>query len=144
MKYQKIIVAIVFLSAVFSVYPFKIIAAESEPKTAKCRILSFDEAFNSAKSVFVGKILSEEKNGDLRTFKFEVNKYWKGANKKTIEISVYETMRYQAWFKVGEVYLIYASANDNDKLSVGRCSRSRLQDEAAEDLRKLGTGKKPD
>ena len=141
MKYQKIIVAIVVLSAMFGAVSSKIVIAEGE--MGKCRILSFREAFEASEAVFVGKVLSEEKSGDVRTFEFEVEKYWKGESKKKIKINVYETMRYQARFQVDERYLIYANANDEGKLSVGRCSRSREADDASEDIEKLGAGKKP-
>ncbi len=142
MKYQKIIVAIVVLSAVFGIFSSKPATAENE--TAKCGIASFNNAYKYSKAVFVGKVLSESKSGDIKTFEFEVEKYWKGANKKKIEIDVYETTRYQARFQTGERYLIYASANNDGKLSVGRCSRSREAEDATEDLEKLGAGKNPD
>lgn len=146
MKNQKFTTAIVILSAVFCAFPYKIVTAESfraANETAKCATLPFNEAYNSAEAVFVGKVLSEEKNGDVKTFELEIEKYWKGATKKKIKINVYETMRYQAWFRVGERYLIYATADDDGKLNVGRCSRSNEADDALEDLEKLGAGKNP-
>ncbi|HMS43287.1 MAG TPA: hypothetical protein PKE69_23865 [Pyrinomonadaceae bacterium] len=142
MQYRKIIIAVVLLSAMFGAFSSETVIAENE--SAKCYVFSYEEAFKSGKAVFVGKVLSEEKRGDTRYFEFEVEKYWKGANKKKIEIGVYETMRYQANFKTGERYLIYANANSEGTLSVGRCSRSRTAEQAEEDLDKLGTGKKPD
>lgn len=144
MKFQKLIAAIVVLSAMFYSFSSKTAVAKSENEIAvKCRILSFDEAFDYSDAVFVGKVVSESKSGDVKTFEFEVEKYWKGANKKKININVYETMRYQAQFEIGERYLIYATANDESKLNVGRCSRSREAEGASEDLKKLGAGKKP-
>lgn len=143
MKYQKLIATIVVLSAMFYFVSSKTTIAKSENVTARCRILTFDEAFNSSEAVFIGKVVSESKSGDVKTFEFEVETYWKGANKRKININAYETMRYQAQFEVGERYLIYANANDDGKLSVGRCSRSREADDASEDVEKLGTGKKP-
>ena len=59
------------------------------------------------------------------------------------EIHVYETSRFQAWFKKGGKYLIYAPADEDGKLRVGRCSRSRDVENAEEDLQKLGKGKIP-
>ncbi len=141
MKYLKLIFAMVVLSALFGAFSSKTVIAENE--SAKCRVFTFDEAYDYAKAVFVGKVLSEEKRGDVRYFEFEVEKYWKGANKKKIVIGVYETMRYQANFKTGERYLIYANADSEGELRVGRCSRSRSADGAKEDLEKLGAGKKP-
>lgn len=141
MNYQKIIVAIAVLSAVFCAVSSKTATAENE--SAKCAIASFENAYSRAEAVFLGKVVSEEKNGNVRSFEFEVEKYWKGANKKKIKIDVYETTRYQAWFRSGGRYLIYANPNNEGNLSVGRCSRSREADNAGEDLQKLGTGKKP-
>lgn len=143
MKYQKIIVAIVVLSAMLCAFPSKTVIAESENETARCRIFTFDEAYSSSEAVFVGKVLSEEKKGDVKTFEFEVEKYWKGAVGKKIKIEVYETARFQAWFQTGERYLIYAEEGENGKLRVGRCSRSREVENASEDLQKLGAGKVP-
>ena len=147
MNFQKVIAAIVILSAGFGVFVFQTAVAEKREsaavEAARCLILSFDEAFDSSEAIFVGKILSESKKDDVKTFEFEVAEYWKGANKQKIKINVYETTRYQAWFSVGERYLIYANVNDSGNLSVGRCSRSRIENEASEDLKKLGTGKKP-
>ena len=85
----------------------------------------------------------EEKDGDTRTFDFKVEKYWKGADAERVEILVYETARYQAWFKKSGKYLIYATADEDGKLRVGRCSRSRDLENAEEDLQKLGKGKVP-
>lgn len=141
MKYQRIIISVAILSALFGVFSSETITAENE--SAKCRVLSFDEAYSSSKAVFIGKVVSESKSGDVRTFEFEIEQYWKGADKKSIEINVYETMRYQARFQKDGRYLIYANANSEGNLSVGRCSRSREAEDAGEDLTKLGTGKKP-
>lgn len=108
----------------------------------KCAILPFKDAFAASSAVFTGKVKSEKKVGDTRIFEFEVEKYWKGAKKKKIQISVYETARFQAWFEVGEKYLVFATADDGE-LKVGRCSRSKSVVDASEDLQKLGKGKRP-
>lgn len=114
-------------------------------ETAKCAISSFENAFRNSAEVFLGEVTSETKEGDERTFVFEVERYWKGAGAKKIEIRVYETARYQAWFKKGETYLIYAARDtDDNHLRVGRCSRSREEGYASEDLKKLGAGKRPE
>ena len=145
MKNLKFTIAIVVLSAVFCAYPYKIATAESfvtANETARCAIPPFNEAYNSAEAVFVGKVLSKTKNGDVKTFEFEVEKYWKGADKKKIKITVYETPRFQAWFRIGDKYLVYAVANGGE-LNVKRCSRSNEAEDASEDLKKLGAGKNP-
>jgi len=110
---------------------------------SKCAIPSFQSAYGQAKAVFVGEVVGEEKQGDIRTFDFKVEKYWKGADAGHVEILVYETARYQAWFKKGGKYLICADTDEDGKLHVGRCSRSRDVEDAEEDLQKLGKGKIP-
>jgi hypothetical protein len=138
---NKIIAACV---VVFSAF---VLALSSNLKSAeadgKCRIPPFDEAFKAASAVFIGEVKSETKEGDNRIFEFEIEKYWKGEDTRKITINVYETARYQAWFKVGGKYLVYAQIAADDEFRVGRCSRSRDADDASEDLAKLGEGKRP-
>jgi hypothetical protein len=110
---------------------------------AKCAVASPRSSLQSAKAVFVGEVTSEEKNGDVKTFKFKVEKYWKGSGAKEIEIFVYQTMRYQSPFKEGEKFLVYAREDNEGRLSVTRCSRSRDIRYAEDDLRELGEGKTP-
>ncbi len=144
MKNRIIIVCAVVFSAIgigFSSNLQKAEISDLADYGAKCAIPSFEEAFKNSKSVFVGKVISAEKNGDVRTFKFRSEKFWKGSRAKSIEIEVYETTRFQAWFEVGEKYLIFANDSDG-KLSVGRCSRSNEISGAKDDLKSLGKGKK--
>lgn len=145
--YKKIILAcVVVFSAIWFGFSSNRTEAEifvSSNKSGKCAILPFKDALSAASSVFVGKVKSERKEGDTRIFEFEVEKYWKGAKKKKIQISVYETARYQAWLETGEKYLIFATAGDDGALHVGRCSRSKQAVDASEDLQKLGKGKRP-
>jgi hypothetical protein len=109
----------------------------------KCAIPAFRSAYSQSKAVFVGEVVGEEKSGDTRIFDFKVEKYWKGTKSARLKIMVYETARYQAWFKKGGKYLIYATAGTDGELYVGRCSRSRDAEDAEEDLQKLGEGKIP-
>ena len=138
---------VIALAAVFSAigvgFSSNFQTAESAANLGgKCAIPNFQAAYRGAKAVFVGEVVGEEKTGDTRVFDLKVEKYWKGANAKRIRIYVYETARYQAWFKEGGRYLIYADADTDGKLHVGRCSRSRDAADA-EDLPKLGKGKIP-
>lgn len=110
---------------------------------AKCRMPNFEEAYEQSKAVFLGEVVEEEKQGDTRRFTFKVEKYWKGANAEQIEISVYETARYQAWFEKDKRYLVYAFEDEDGNLRVGRCSRSNNAENAKDDLQKLGKGKSP-
>jgi hypothetical protein len=119
---------------------FEVSAFESE-SLAKCAMPSFEASYRDSAAIFTGKVLSERKEGDEKIFTIRVEKYWKGKKSKTVEVHYYETMRYQAWLKVGEKYLVYARSNDQGTLSDGRCSLTKNYSEAKADLKKLGKGK---
>ena len=144
MKIRFIIALAIGFSAIVFGFSSNLQTAESAIDfNSKCAIASFQTAYSQSKVVFVGEVVGEEKNGDTKTFDFKIEKYWKGKNAKKIKINVYETSRYQAFFKKGEKYLIYATADEDGNLRVGRCSRSRDFENAEEDLQKLGKGKVP-
>lgn len=138
------------LAAVFTAFGFSVASnfqtargASFAAFGAKCKVNPFDIAYRQSSAVFMGEISDEEKVGDFRIFKFKVEKYWKGSIKEKTEVFVYETTRFQSWFKKGGKYLVYANANENGKLSVSKCSRSRSVESSEEDLKKLGKGKTP-
>jgi len=144
MKIRFIIALAIVFSAVVFGFSSNFQKAESAVNfNSKCAIATFQAAYSQSKAVFIGEVVGEEKDGDTKTFDFKVERYWKGKRAKNIKIDVYETSRYQAFFKKGEKYLIYADMNDDGKLSVSRCSRSRDVENAGEDLQKLGKGKVP-
>jgi hypothetical protein len=129
------------LISTFAVLPFKAASAEIR---AKCRVPSVEEAYKNSKAVFIGEILNVVKDGDVKTFTFKVEKRWKGAAGKQIKINVQETSHYQAWFEVGDKYLVYARGSEKDeKLWEVRCSRSKPLTDASEDITELGRVKKP-
>ena len=117
--------------------------AESRKSGAKCAVFAVKRALESSKAVFAGEVISEEKHGDIKTFKFMVEKYWKGADRKEVEIFVYQTARYQSPFKEGEKFLVYATGDEDGRLTVSRCSRSRALEYAEDDIKQLGEGKTP-
>lgn len=146
MRNHKIALFIPIFSAVVLVFSSNFQKAEScalNNEMKKCAIPPFRTAFEQAKTIFAGEVLSVEKNGDTKTFEFEIARYWKGAGKRKVKINVYETTRYQAFFKKGEKYLVFAGANKGGKFYVGRCSRSKEISEASEDLELLGEAKSP-
>jgi hypothetical protein len=147
MKILKIFALGVIFSTIAFVFPSNLSNAKnanSETFGARCAIPTFAAAKNQARAIFVGKVLNKKSNGDEKIFEFEIKKYWKGDNKKKIKVSVYENPRFQAWFETGETYLVFADADgDEGKLFVGRCSRSKEIDAASEDLKLLGSAKKP-
>jgi hypothetical protein len=147
-KKRLILVTAVIFSALASAFPsgFESRAERfvSFSAAGKCAIPTRPEAYRQAAAVFVGQVLEEEKKGDVRSFKFSVERYWKGPGRNQMKIDVYENTRYQARFRTGEKYLIYAEAGGKkDSLNVVRCSRSREVGGAADDLKQLGKGKRP-
>lgn len=141
---KRILLALVLVFSAFVIsLSSNVEKAESRGRGAKCAVLTVKSALQSSKAVFAGEVIAEEKDGDVKTFTFRVEKYWKGGNKKEIEVSVYQTARYQSPFKEGEKFLVYALADEDGKLSVSRCSRSRALENAEDDLKQLGEGKTP-
>lgn len=118
--------------------------AASVPTAGKCKVPNVETAVKNSEAVFTGKITKVAADGDVKTFTFEVEKYWKGAESEKLEINVQETMRYQAWFEVGETYLVYAhgGAEEDGKLWEVRCSRTKLLADASEDVAELGRAKR--
>lgn len=134
----------VFLLSLFCLVFF---AIASEAKVceagAKCAVPRLPEAVSYSKAVFSGKVINVEKDGDTKIFTIQVNNYWKGPVKRKVKVYILETMRYQAWFELGKSYLIYARENNEGKLSDGRCSPSKRIEDAREDLKYLGKGRRP-
>ena len=118
--------------------------AKNSESVGKCAIPNVKTAYANSTAVFAGEVLSVEENGDVKTFIFRVEKYWKGVKSEKIKVSVNETMRYQAWFKVGEKYLVFAHDSEKDgKLWDGKCSGTKRLDDASKDMKELGKAKKP-
>jgi hypothetical protein len=141
MRVLRLAVMVCCLISTFSALPIK---GEEKITIGKCRISDFKTEYADAKAVFLGEITNVETDGDVKIFTFKVEKYWKGAANKKIEINVQQTMRYQAWFKVGEKYLVFARGDESgEKLWERRCSRTKALANASEDLQQLGKGKIP-
>jgi hypothetical protein len=109
----------------------------------RCAIMDVKTALRASSAIFAGRVLSETKNGSEKTFEFRVEKYWKGVGKKKVKVSVQETARFQAWFRVGESYLVFARDGEDGRLRDYRCSASKLLSEASKDLKALGRAKIP-
>lgn len=63
---------------------------------------------------------------------------------KEIKVSIQETTRHQAWFEVGEKYLVFARDDDTGgKLWEVRYSRTKSLRDASEDVSELGKIQKP-
>ncbi|MCB1023528.1 MAG: hypothetical protein KDB79_04005 [Acidobacteria bacterium] len=144
---RKVLIIGIAAAALISYFSVQAKSVAAETVLAKCAMLKFDAEYKNSKAVFVGKVIAIEKDGDSRIFEFEVQKFWKGIDSKTVKVSVYENMRFQAQFKVDREYLVFAKGSDSGILWDGRCSRSRdlagFGGEVDEDLKSLGDAKKP-
>ncbi len=133
-------------------------AGLSHATNARCFISSPSEAFQKAKVVFVGKVISvEDPTGPAAPLqpriynlvrpiqvRFTVERVYLG--KKLNEIEVGTRTGGLEWgyeFKVGETYLVYAQESETESeteqkvLIVKGCGRTRLIADATEDLRLL-------
>jgi len=119
------------------------VSAKEAETIAKCAMPNFTRAYADAKTIFVGKVLSLRTEGSEKILTFRVEKYWKSAVTKTVEVRYFETFNYEVWLKVGGRYLVYARGNDDGTLSDGRCSLTKKHSEAGSDLKKLKKGKLP-
>ena len=97
-------------------------------------------------AVFIGEVVKVSKEGNVKRFEFDVERYWKGVSSKKIVLSVYENMRFQAQYKEGRRYLVFAKKSENNDILIDRrCSRSTEINEylttLETDLEKLGEAK---
>lgn len=113
------------------------LAAESSGDSVKCKVQNVKIARANAHAVFVGTVLSVEEKGDVKIFIFQVEKRYKGAASKKVQVGVQESTRYQAWFEAGKKYLVYADGDADGKLWEQRCSRSKPFEDAADDIKEL-------
>ncbi|MBO0861220.1 MAG: hypothetical protein J2P21_22585 [Chloracidobacterium sp.] len=131
-------------------------AGLSHATNTRCLISTPSEAFQKAKVIFVGKVISVEdptlaeaplqpRIYDLVRpiqVRFTVERVYLG--KKINEIEIGTRTGGLEWgyeFKVGETYLVYAQESETEQkvLIVKGCGRTRLISDATEDLRLLDT-----
>jgi len=129
-------------------------AGLSHATNARCFILTPSEAFQKAKVVFVGKVISVEDPAlpaaplqpriyDLVRpiqVRFTVERVYRGEKLDEIEIGTRTGgLEWGYEFKVGETYLVYAQESETEQkvLIVKGCGRTRLIADATEDLRLL-------
>jgi hypothetical protein len=129
-------------------------AGLSHATNARCFISTPSEAFQKAKVVFVGKVISVEdptlpaaplqpRIYDLVRpiqVRFTIERVYLG--KKLDEIEIGTRTGGLEWgyeFKVGETYLVYAQESETEQkvLIVKGCGRTRLIADATEDLQLL-------
>ena len=111
---------------------------------------SVEQELKTSSAVFSGKVIEikEEKRNDTIVEKvlIEVNQTWKGpAESQIILESLQSSCSFT--FRKGKEYIVYATLNSemNDKtaLTTEVCDRTVLLENAEEDLKLLGGGRKP-
>jgi len=111
---------------------------------------SVEQELKTSSAIFSGKVIEikEEKRNDTIVEKvlIEVNQTWKGpAESQIILESLQSSCSFT--FRKGKEYIVYATLNSemNDKtaLTTEVCDRTVLLENAEEDLKLLGGGRKP-
>ena len=102
---------------------------------------SVEFPFKKSDAVFVGEVIEANDAGNFREARLRVEQSWKGVETSEVIVIAPRTIE-SAHYRAGERYLVFASLQ-NGKLFTANCSRTRRIDDAAEDLKQLGAGKKP-
>ena len=108
------------------------------------------ESLEQSTAVFVGKVIDIDvpsgivvSSADPVKVTFEVSKIWKGPDYKTLVLTTArDGVSCGYSFKQNDEYIVYAYGEEN-KLSTGICSRTRLLASAQDDLQELGEGNLP-
>lgn len=105
------------------------------------------KALEQAKAVFLAEVVKIETEGQERTVKLKVERWWKGGDAGEITVSTAKSSAACGYgFEEKKKYLVYASEQAKDKpLHVSLCSRTRTDKEAEKsgDFKELGAGKAP-
>lgn len=105
-------------------------------------------ALAASTAVFLGKVTAIERGKNSLQVTIEVDRAWKGITTKTVNISTAENGAACGYhFEIGKSYLIYAHGDkpkegEQPKLSTNICTRTCHIDQAADDLKAIGEGKK--
>ncbi len=111
------------------------------------------QELDKSTAVFSGKVIEIKKHeqkkaaGEYDPFTaveavFEVEKSWKGIDKKQVSVFTSSNSASCGYnFQKGQSYLVYANADEQERLVTGICSRTKNLNDAREDLNELGAGK---
>jgi len=108
------------------------------------------ESLEQSTAVFAGKVIDIDApsgiivdSADPVRVTFEISKIWKGPDYETLVLTTARDGASCGYgFEENEEYIVYAYGEEN-KLSTGICSRTRLLAKAQEDLQDLGAGDLP-
>lgn len=93
-----------------------------------------------AKAVFVGEVVEAGVGGKSSSYKFRVERYWKGERDELIVVSgAYGTCSVP--FAIGQRWLVYAYDDERGGLMCDICTRTTPLADADSDLKALGKSK---
>ncbi len=91
-------------------------------------------------AVFAGRVYSIENSGGVLWVHLEVSQVWKGPYQSLMTVHTADNSAACGYNFIGETeYLVYAYGDLNN-LEVNLCGRTRLLNDAAEDIKILGPG----
>jgi hypothetical protein len=98
---------------------------------------------DTSKAVFSGEALSITPRDGLFEVRFKVKRAWKNVNSpEIIVLTAIEDSHCGFKFTAGREYLVYADGSTGGNLSTSHCTRTAPLENAGEDLKVLGKGKK--
>jgi len=107
------------------------------------------EALTKASAVLVGKVTALERDNQGVAATIEVDRAWKGVTARTVVVRTNKGTGADCGFpfEMGKSYLVYtnspqAKEGEQPKLSTNTCTRTCHIDQAADDLKAIGEGKK--
>lgn len=138
------------LCSVFGILAF-LILGQSSAQACSCPTVGSTELelkwkLKELQAVFSGEVLEINKIPQSRdvSVKINVETVWKGLVLREVTINTPESSGACGYpFEVGKSYLVFASLDDKVNLTTGLCLRNKPVDEASEELKILGKGKKP-
>lgn len=113
---------------------FLLLAANANLDPCACDVPSFDLAWKSSSSIFAGRLIkANHLDGGKQELEFEISREWRGHASSTRAV-LYDNPFHciTTVFVIGKEYLIYAQGTK--QLTLGHCTRSRLLQNAGEDL----------
>jgi len=105
-------------------------------------------ALKEAGAVFVGKVTGIEREKDGLRVTMEVDRAWKGITAKSVIVKTASDSAMCGYnFEIGKSYLVYTHATKaadgkQPELATNICTRTCHIDQAADDLKAIGEGKK--
>jgi hypothetical protein len=126
-----------------------VLLAPSQAAACSCMQQSPEDAEASADAIFEGRVvtLQPPAEGDQQSpvqVTVRVTQQWKGVDAEEVELTTAANSAMCGYhFELDQVYLIYATENEDGGLMVSLCSRTQLADQADEDREHLGPGTTP-